>query len=167
MHQFVLEEHLEIMCSKSGKEMEEFMALARDDFISTMLRMHAANSCRKRRLLIKNAKMEKSDLTLSTYVQYVEDFRFWMNVAGRTHRLPDKKIAKCFVSGLKPDVFREEMYSRSFGTLEDIIREAHEDLSTYRDILEISDRIKKVESTNVKRNFLNPGKIFRQRFQIL
>jgi len=70
-----------------------------------MLRMHAANSSRKWRLLIKNAKMEKSDLSLSTYVQYVEDFRFWMNVAGRTHRLPDKEIAKCFVSGLKPDVF--------------------------------------------------------------
>ena len=54
--------------------------------------------------------MEKSDLTLSTYVQYVEDFRFWMNVAGRTYRLPNKEIAKCFVSGLKPDVFREEIY---------------------------------------------------------
>jgi hypothetical protein len=75
-----------------------------------MLRMHAANSSRKWRLLIKNAKMDKSDHTLSPYVQYVEDFRFWMNVAGCAHRLPDKKIAKCFVSGLKPDVFREEMY---------------------------------------------------------
>ena len=64
-------------------------------------------------------------------------------MAGRTHRLPDKEIAKCFVSGLKPDVFREEMYSRAFDTLEDVIREAREDLSTYRDILEISDRIKK------------------------
>ena len=101
--------------------------------------------------------MEKSDLSLSTYVQYVEDFRFWMNVAGRTHRLPDKEIAKCFVSGLKPDVFREEMYSRSFDTFEDVIREAHEDLSTYRDILEISDRIKKVES---KKEFSKPRKDF-------
>ena len=91
--------------------------------------------------------MEKSDLTLSTYVQYVEDFRFWMmNVTGHTHRLADKEIAKCSVSGLKHDVFREEMYSRTFETLEDVIREAREELSTYRDILEMSDRIKKVES---------------------
>ena len=52
---------------------------------------------------------------------------------------------KCFVSGLKPDVFREEMYSRTFDTLESVNREAREDLSTYRDILEIFDRIKKVE----------------------
>jgi hypothetical protein len=28
-----------------------------------------------------------------------------------------------FMSGLKPDVFREEMYSRTFDTLEDVIRE--------------------------------------------
>jgi len=56
------------------------------------------------------------------------------------------------------------MYSRSFDTLEDVIREAREELSTYRDILEISERIKK---WNLKRNFLNPEKIFRQRFQIL
>ena len=80
--------HLEIICCKSGEEMEQFMDLARDDFISAMLCMHAANSSRKRRLLVKKANMEKSNLSLSTYVQYVEDFRFWMNVAGRAHRLP-------------------------------------------------------------------------------
>ena len=47
MQQFVLEEHLEIMFCESGEEMEEFMLLARDDFISAMLRMYAANSSRK------------------------------------------------------------------------------------------------------------------------
>jgi len=39
MQQFVLEEHLDIMCSKSGEEMEDFIALALDEFISAMLRM--------------------------------------------------------------------------------------------------------------------------------
>ena len=58
-----------------------------------MLKIHQPNSSRKWRLMIKNAKMEKSDLTLSTYVQYVEDFKFWVNVAGRPHRIPDKEIA--------------------------------------------------------------------------
>ena len=72
------------------------MVLVRDEFISAMLRMHAANSSGKWRLLIENAKMEKLDLSQSTYVQYVEDFHFWMNVVGRTHRLPDKKIAIFF-----------------------------------------------------------------------
>ena len=61
------------------------------------------------------------------------------------------------MSGLKPDVFREEMYSRSFDTLEDVIREVREDLSTYRDILEISERIKKVEP---KKEFPRPRKDF-------
>ena len=78
--------------------------------------------------------MEKSDLTLSTHVQYVDDFLFCMNVSSRTHRLLDKEITKFFVSGLKPDVFREKMYSRTFENLEDVINEAREKLSTYRDI---------------------------------
>ena len=42
--------------------------------------------------MIKNAKMVKSDLTLSTNVQYVEDVKFWGNVAGRHHVLPEKKL---------------------------------------------------------------------------
>ena len=44
------------------------------------------------------------------------------------------------------------MYSRTFD-----IREAREDLFTYRDILEISDRIKKVEP---KKEFFKPRKDF-------
>ena len=65
MQQFVLEEHLDIMFSESGEKMEDFMVLARDEFISAILRMHAANSSRKWRLLIKNAKMEIGSLLIN------------------------------------------------------------------------------------------------------
>ena len=34
MQQFVLEAHLDIMCCESGEEMEDFMVLARDEFVS-------------------------------------------------------------------------------------------------------------------------------------
>ena len=47
MQQFMLKEHLEIVCSEVGEEMEVFMLLERDEFISGMLRMHAANFSRK------------------------------------------------------------------------------------------------------------------------
>jgi len=50
----------------------------------------------------KNVKMGKSDQTLSTFVQHVEDFKFWVNAAERAHRFPKKEIAKMFVTGLKP-----------------------------------------------------------------
>jgi hypothetical protein len=43
MQQFVLEEHLEILCSEAGEEMEDFMAMTRDNFISSMLRILVAN----------------------------------------------------------------------------------------------------------------------------
>jgi hypothetical protein len=116
MQQFILEEHLDIIVCESGGEIDEVMHFERDDFIGIMLGMHQANSSRKWRLMVKNEKMKKYDLTLSTFVQYVEDFRFCVNAAGRAHRLPEKEIAKMFVTGLKSDLFREEIYSRSCET---------------------------------------------------
>ena len=69
---------LNILCSDDEIEIEELIELAWYEFITSMLRIHQSNSSRKWRLMIKNAKMEKSDLTLSTYVQYIEDFKFFM-----------------------------------------------------------------------------------------
>ena len=117
--------------------------------------------------MIKNAEMEKSDLTLSTYVQYVEDFKFWVNVTGRPHRILDKEIANWivnFVNGLKPELFREKMFSQSFKNLDDMVREAREELPTYRDILEISDRVKKSESEN---EFTKDKRTIIQVYQVL
>jgi hypothetical protein len=93
--------------------------------------------------------MEKSDLTLSTFTQYVEDFKFWMSVAGRPHRLPEKEIAKMFVGGLKPEIFKEEIGSRACENLQGAITEARRELSTYRELLEISERMKKTEIKRV------------------
>ena len=45
------------------------------------------------------------DLSKSTYVRYIEDFRFWTDVAGRVHHLPDKEL-----------FCREAMYYRTFTT---------------------------------------------------
>ena len=75
--------------------------------------------------------MEKSDLSLNTYVQYVEDVKFWVMAAGNAHRLPEKEIVKMFVSGPKPGVFREEIYSRAFDTFMDVIAETIHELANY------------------------------------
>ena len=81
----------------------------------------------------------------------MEDFRFWVNAAGRAHRLPEKETAKMFVTGLKPDLFRE-IYSRSFEMLQEAMDESRAELSTYRDIFEITDRVKKADVKKEKRN---------------
>ena len=60
--------------------------------------------------------------------------------AGLAHRIPENEIVKCFVNGLK-----EEMFSRSCDTLVEVMAAARADLATYRDILEISERVKKPE----------------------
>ena len=97
------------------------------------------------------AKMGKLNLTLLTFVHYVEDFRFWVNAAGRAHWLPEKEIPKLFVTGLKTYLFREEIYSRSCETLQETMDESRAELSTYRDILIITDRVKEVDVKNEKR----------------
>ena len=40
----------------------------------------------------KNAKLEKSHLSLNTCVQYVEDFKFWVLATGNAHTLPEREI---------------------------------------------------------------------------
>ena len=51
--------------------------------------------------MIKNAKMEKSDLTLSTFVHYVKDFKFYVNVAERSQNCKEKKDYSQSVSSFK------------------------------------------------------------------
>ena len=50
-----------------------------------------------------------------------------------------------FVSGLKPEVFCEEIYSRVFETLVDVMAKTRHELVNYMDIIEISERLKRPE----------------------
>ena len=67
------------------------MELEKDELIQVMLRLHQANSSRKWRSMVKNAKMEKSDLCLNTDIQYVKDFKFSVVAAGNAHRFLNKR----------------------------------------------------------------------------
>ena len=77
----------------------------------------------------------------------MSDFKFWVMAAGNAHRLPEKKIVKMFVSGLRPEIFREEIYCHAFETLVDVIAETRLELANYRGIMKISKRIKRPEPT--------------------
>ena len=63
--------------TKKAEKYAEVVELEKEEFFQVMLRLHQANSSRKWQSMVKNSKMEKSDLSLNTYVQYVEDFKFW------------------------------------------------------------------------------------------
>jgi hypothetical protein len=99
-----------------------------------MLKIHQANSSRKWRRRVKNAKMEKSDLSLSTFTQYMDDFKFWLKAAGDHHSIPEKEVVKIFVSGLKPELFRDEIHSRACENMRNVINEAREELATYKKV---------------------------------
>ena len=106
MKQFISEEELEVICDKDGRDYENVVDIRKEEFIQVMLRLHQANSSRKWRILVKNAKMEKSDLSLNTHEQYVE-----------------------------PGVFWEEIYSRAFEILVDVMtRHELANYRYYRDV---------------------------------
>ena len=63
--------------------------------------------------MVNNAKMDKSDLSLNSYAQYVADFKFWVFASGNAYR-SEKDIVKMFLSGVKPEVFHVEIYYRAF-----------------------------------------------------
>ena len=91
MEQFILKEKLEVICDNDDREFEEIVELEKEEFIQVILRLHQANSSRKWRSMVKNAKMDKSDLSLNTYVQYFEDYKSWLLAAGNAHRIPRKR----------------------------------------------------------------------------
>ena len=87
-------------------------------------------------------ELEKEEFILVILrLHQVNSRRKWRIMVKNTH---EKEIVKMFVGGLKPEVFREEMYSRSFETLVGGCETRHE-LPNYRDIIEISERIKRPE----------------------
>jgi len=89
-------------------------------------------------------------------------FKFWVMAAGNAHRIPEKEIAKLFVSGLKPDIFSEEIYARSCESLVDAMAETRNELSNYREIMEISDRIKRPEVKKDSKDWMPDGAISRK-----
>ena len=91
MQQFMLEEQLEVISDEDGRDYEEFVELEKEEIVQVMLKIHQANSSRKW-WSMEIDKMEKSDLSLNIYVQYVEDFKFWVMVTWNAHRLPEKEI---------------------------------------------------------------------------
>ena len=60
-----------------------------------MLRLHQFES--KMACYVKNAKLEKYDVSLNTYVQYIEDFKFWVLAAGNAYWLSENEIVEMFV----------------------------------------------------------------------
>jgi hypothetical protein len=71
IQQFVLDEQLKVIMFENGEDdVETIMALSRDEFIDKMLNMHHATTSQKWRIMVKNANMEKSDLSPSTLVSH-------------------------------------------------------------------------------------------------
>jgi hypothetical protein len=68
------------------------------------------------------------------------------------YKIPDNKVVKLFVSGLNTDMFRVEISPRMCENTRNVVNEAREEYFTFREFLEINERMKK---TDVRKE---PGK---------
>ena len=80
------------------------------------------------------------------------NFKFGVNAAWRAHRFPGEEILEMFVTGIKHDLFRKEIHSRKRETSQEAMDESRAKLSTYRDILDITDLVNKADVTKEKRD---------------
>ena len=78
----------------------------------------------------------------------------WVMALGLAHRIPEKEMVKCFVSGLKSEVYMEKMFSRSCDTLVEVMDATRTNLTTYGDILEILGKIKSWKLKRTSSNVL-------------
>ena len=99
MWQFILEEHLDIIVSESGRKIDEVMHLERDDFIGIMLRVHQANSSRKWRLMVKNAKWKNPISLYRLLCNILRISDFGLTLLGELIGCLTKKWKKCFSLG--------------------------------------------------------------------
>ena len=65
-------------------------------------------------------------------------------------------------NGVKPEVFREEIYFRAFETLVDVVAETRHELANYRDIIETSERINRPEPKKDAKDSSADGPISRK-----
>jgi hypothetical protein len=93
--------------------------------------------------MVKSTKLVQSNLSLSTYVQYVEDFKLWVKVAGPAPRVPEKFAVICEWAQASHVSWR--ISSRACDTLQEVIDEVHDEQATYNEILEINERAKKTD----------------------
>jgi len=109
----------------------------REKFIQVML--HQANSSRKWGSMKWGSKW-------NCIYHAIHMSNSW-RILSSAHRLPEKETVRMFVSGLNPEIFRKEIYSWSFETLVDVMAKTRHELSSYRDIVQISERIKRPKVT--------------------
>ena len=87
--------------------------------------------------------MQTTIWSLESFLEYVEDFRFHMMLAGNEFQPPDSEVVKIFVKGLQPATLQTEICKKSLDTLHEVIEETTDVIVRYKAIFDIQESVHK------------------------
>jgi len=149
--QLVLPEQLATVAAFNGiGDIEDLKQLPEDQFFRALCKMHNATMTTQWCRLLEQVKMTTTSWSLELYLEYVEEFRFQIMLAGATYQPPEKEVIKIFVKGLQPSTLQTEMRRKNLEILELVIDETSDVIIQYKAIFDIQDSM--VKATPKKQN---------------
>ena len=122
-------------------DIEELKTLEEEEFFHVACRMYNATMVTQYCRILESVKMTTSTWSLELYLEYVEDFKFQMMVAGFYFKPPESELVKIFVSGLQPRSLQNEIRRKNLQTLEAAIEEIGDTIVRLKAIFDLQDSL--------------------------
>jgi len=115
--QLALSEQLVTIAAFNGiGEVNDLRLMEEEQFFRCLCRIHNATMTTQWCRLLEAVKMHTTIWSLESFLEYVEDFRFHMMLAGNEFQPPDSEVVKIFVKGLQPATLQTEICKKSLDT---------------------------------------------------
>jgi hypothetical protein len=135
--QLVLPEQLITIATLNNiGDIEDLKRMPEEQFFMCLCRIHNATMTTQWCRLLEQVKMTTQTWSLEFYLEYVEDFRFQMAIAGRDFQPPESEVVKIFIRGLQPNTLQTEIRRKNLETLEEVIDETSDVIVRYKAIFD-------------------------------
>jgi len=142
--QLVLPEQLITIATLNNiGDIEDLKRMPEEQFFMCLCRIHNATMTTQWCRLLEQVKMTTQTWSLEFYLEYVEDFRFQMAIAGRDFQPPESEVVKIFIRGLQPNTLQTEIRRKNLETLEEVIDETSDVIVRYKAIFDLTDSMVK------------------------
>ena len=152
--QFVLQEHLETIATlNSIDDLQVLKNMMEADFFICLCRMYNATMTSHYCRLIESVKMTAAQWSLELFLEYVEDFRFHMQIAGDTYSPPEAEMVKMFIKGIQPLSLHNEIKRKGLQTLEDVIVRTADVIIQYKAVMDLQESFSRPSTNKSSKKF--------------
>jgi hypothetical protein len=146
----VTPEQLSVVAFAHGlSDPSDLFALTDQQFFSKLCILHQASSAREWHSIISQVKMS-TECSLEKFVEYADDFKFQLELAGDGFAPPAKEIVKQFVNGIVHKQLQAEMRYHYFETVEKAVEGGIKIVMRYRHVWSYMKEEKIHNNRNIK-----------------